>query len=143
MMNWIAILCILHCALCIVGCSVPKLETPQCTEARDAVKRFYSFHFGNDMRASQENLTAREAFLTEGLVNELRIGEQEVDYFTKTDAYPKAFRVGTCAPATDGEATLQVLLFWRDDNEYRSEQREVHVEAVKTGDKWLINKVTN
>ncbi|MEO6052146.1 MAG: hypothetical protein ABIP78_12560 [Pyrinomonadaceae bacterium] len=63
------------------------------------------------------------------------------DYFTATDNYPKAFRVGECKSDADDRAALQILLLWRDDT--KSEQKEVHVETIKVGDKWLINKVSN
>ena len=124
------------------SCSIPSLEKPQCTEARDAVKRFYSFHFGNDMRPSPENLKARAQFLTSELIKVLSASsETSRDYFTATENYPKAFRVGSCSSDSNDKVTLQVLLLWRDDT--KSEQKEVHVETVKTGDAWLINKVSN
>ena len=58
-------------ALVFSGCSVPNLEKAECTQSRDAVKRFYSFHFGNDMRPSPENLKVREQFLTSELIKTL------------------------------------------------------------------------
>ena len=129
-------------AFATAGCSVPNLEKPQCTEARNAVKRFYSLHVGGDMKPSPENLKAREAFLTGELFNKLRAANESAeDYFTATDEYPKAFRVGVCESVSDNTATLQVLLLWRDDT--ASEQKEVRVETVKGGDEWLINKVLN
>ena len=142
MHNFFLLLCIVHCALCISSCSLPNLEKPQCTEARGVVKQFYSFHFGNDMHPSPEHLKAREMFLTSDLVNSLKASsEEEVDYFTATDNYPKAFRIGSCSLESQDKAVLQVLFFWRDDT--KSEQKEVKVETVKTGDKWLINKIVN
>ena len=134
------LLCILNLAFCIGSCSVPNLEKPQCTEARNAVKRFYSFHLGNDMRPSSEYLTKREAFLTTELRGTVSTDGQ-MDYFTATDNYPKAFRVGECTSAADDRAVLQVLLFWRDDAS--SDQKEIKVEVAKTGDNWLVNKVHN
>ena len=142
MHNFFLLLCILHCALCISSCSLPSLEKPQCTAARDVVKRFYSFHFGNDMHPSADNFKAREQFLTSELISGLSAStETAKDYFTATEDYPKAFRVGSCTSESDDKAVLQVLLLWRNDA--RNEQREVHVETVKVGDKWLINKVSN
>ena len=134
--------CLLPTAYCQLACSLPNLEKPQCTAARDTVKRFYSFHFGNDMRPSPENLKARVQFLTNELSGSLSTSTETVkDYFTATDNYPKAFRVGSCTSESDDKAILQVLLLWRDD--VKSEQKEVHVETVKVADKWLINKVSN
>ncbi len=132
------------CSVAVVffapACSLPSLEKPQCAAARDTVKRFYSFHFGNDMHPSPENLKAREQFLTSELVSTLSAStETAKDYFTATETYPKAFRVGSCTSDSDDKATLQVLLLWRDDT--KNEQKEVHAKTVKIGDKWLINKV--
>ncbi len=125
-----------------LACSVPSLEKPQCVAARDTVKRFYSFHFGNDMHPSADNLKAREQFLTSELISSLSAStETAKDYFTATEDYPKAFRVGECISGSDDKVILQVLLLWRDDT--KSEQKEVHVETVKVSDKWLINKVLN
>ena len=123
------------------GCSLPNLEKPQCTAARDAVKRFYSYHFANDMKPSAENLKSKEQFLTSDLYRDLSVAkEPSIDYFTETDDYPRAFRIGTCNADADDRARLQVVLLWRDDT--RTEQKEVYVEAVKTGEKWLVNKVS-
>ena len=132
--------CLLLTVYCSLACSLPNLEKPQCTAARDAIKRFYSFHFGNDMHPSPENLKAREQFFTSGLIGKLSAStEPAKDYFTATEDYPKAFRIGECISGSDDNAVMQVLLLWRDDT--RNEQKEVHVETVKVGDKWLINNV--
>ncbi len=137
----LVLICLLF-ALYASSCSVPSLEEPQCSHARDAVKRFYGFHFGNDMHPSAENLKLRESYLTGELFKELSASNEEAkDYFTKSENYPKAFRVGTCTLESDDKATLQVLMLWR--NETKSAQEEVHVEAVKKNEKWLINKVSN
>ena len=142
MHNLRLLFCILSCALFISSCSIPSLEKPECTAGRDVVKRFYSFHFGHDMSPSPENLKAREPFLTDDLINLLSgFGDVKKDYFTATEDYPKAFRVGECTVDSTDRATLQVVLLWRDDN--RSEQKEVRVETVQTSGKWLIGKVSN
>ncbi len=142
MHNFFLLLSILQCAFCISACSIPSLENSQCSAARDAVKRFYSFHFGNDMRPTQQGLRARSSFLTSELNDALSASSETAsDYFTATDNYPKAFRVGLCNAEGENKATLQVVLLWRDDTS--SDQKEVAVETVKSGDKWLIDKVSN
>jgi hypothetical protein len=140
--NLLLLLCILHAAVCITACSVPNLEKPECTEAREAVKRFYSFHFGNDMRPTAENLKMRERFLTPELAASLdKTPTTAVDYFTATEQAPKTFKIGKCEARDSTHAEFQVQLYWRDDIE--TVQKEIHAEAVKTGDAWLINKVSN
>ena len=142
MQDLIFILCILHSVFCIAACSIPSLESQQCSQARDAVKEFYSFHFGNDMRPSSENLKLREKFLTPELFDRLlAVTSSKADYFTATDNFPKAFRVGSCIEASDNKADMQVLLFWKDD--VRSEQKEVRVETVKQNGQWLIDSITS
>jgi len=126
----------------IAACQLPVLESPDCSSARNSIREFYSFHFGNDMRPSIEGLDAQKRFLTPELFNSLVNSlDQRSDYFTSTvDDYPKAFRVGACKSSDAQNAVVEVLLFWKDDN--RSEQRSVNVEVVKMEDRWLISKVT-
>ena len=145
MQNWLLVLCIVHCALCIAACSMPNLEKPECSEAREAVRQFYSFHFGNDMRPTAESLKQRERFLTPeltaSLTKDLSSAAPAKDYFTASDQAPKTFKIGKCEAKDADHADLQVQLYWRDDIE--TVQKEVHVEAVRTGGSWLINKVSN
>lgn len=122
--------------------SVPNLEVPECAEARGVVKEFYSFHFGNEMRFSQENLQKREKFLTPELTKSLQNSPPDADVFTmKNTDFPKAFRVGKCEVIEPAKTNIEVLLFWKTDT--RTEQREINVEVVREGDKWLVNKILN
>lgn len=122
------------------GLSIPNLESAECSAARTKVKEFYSYHFGNDMKPSVENLERREKFLTADLTRQLKQQtEAEKDYFTQTDYYPRAFRVGACEVVSPEKTVFDVLLFWKDDT--RSEQREIKVETIKQNGVWLINKV--
>ncbi|CAN5882134.1 hypothetical protein BH24ACI1_BH24ACI1_15310 [soil metagenome] len=137
-----SIFCFLISVFCLLSCSIPNLEKPECTEARQTVREFYSFHFGSDMKLSKENVQKSEQFLTDELKQNLAAqAESSKDYFTATDYYPKAFRVGECSVASENKVVFQVVLFWKDDT--RSEQREIKVETVKRNDKWLIDKVEN
>lgn len=124
------------------ACSIPSLEDPQCTAARNSLREFYSFHFGNDMKMSPENLKLREKFLSPELYRTLSaLPAGDTDYFTQTADLPKTFRVGTCKLESPDKALLQVLLFWK--TETRSEQRSLNVEEVRENDSWLVNKVSN
>ena len=132
--------CLLLFALFLAACgSIPNLEKPECEQARNSVREFYSVHFGNDMKPSEDYLKRREKFLTTDLKNSIAQNlSDKRDYFTATDDYPKAFRVGTCEVVAPDKTLFGVLLFWKDDT--RNEQREIKVEAVKENDRWLINK---
>ncbi len=134
--------CLLLTACCSLACSLPSLESLQCSEARDAVKQFYSFHFGNDMAPTSENLKKRERFLTAEYYKTLvAAGNSKTDVFTASESPPKTFKIAKCEALQQDKAMLQVQIYWRDNEKVT--QKEVHVEAVKTGDAWLINKVSN
>ena len=138
--------CMLSFAVSIVlgvgGCSIPSLESPTCSQARDAVKSFYSFHFGNDMSPTAENLKQREKFLTPEFFRSVSAtGDGKTDIFTASADYPRTFKVGKCEERGPDKAELQVQVYWRSDEQ--TVQREVKVEAVRNGDTWLINNVSN
>jgi len=135
--------CLLPAAYGQLGCSIPSLESPDCAAARDGVKEFYSFHFGNDMSASTETLKARQRFLTPELFSSLSSqGETNIDPFTKSDAPPKTFKIAKCTQQGSDKADVVVQIYWRYETG-KVDQRELHVETVKAGDAWLINKVSN
>ena len=138
------LLLIAHCLL--FACSVPNLEAADCTAARDVVREFYSFHFGNDMRPTVDNIKLRERFITESLASKLALdlqsGSKTMDYFTQSENFPKAFRAGECSVIQNGTSVrFRVLTFWKDD--VRSEQRPIFVTAKKEKDGWRIDDVSS
>ena len=137
--NWLIAFCILYFAF-LIGCNIPSLEKPECTGSRQTLKEFYSYHFASDMKPSKENLQRDGKFLTDELKQNLTAQTvNNTDYFTQTEDYPKAFRVGGCKVVSPQETVFEVLLFWKDDN--GSRQKSLNVETVKQNDQWLINKV--
>lgn len=122
-------------------CTVPNLESPACTESKNAIREFYSYHFGNEMKFSADGLTMREKFLTPEFAKTIEGSPEGTDPFTTaSDDIPKAFRVGECRELSPERTESNVLLFWRSDD--RTEQREIKVEAVDKNDRWLLNKVS-
>ena len=143
MQNSLFILCIVHCALCTSACSIPNLEGAECSQAREAVKHFYSFHFGNDMTVTTDNLKARQRFLTPEFFGTLSSQSgTNVDPFTKADTPPKTFKIAKCTQVGSDKADVAVQIYWRYETG-KVDQRELHVETIKSGDAWLINKVSN
>ena len=132
--------CLLLAAFCSLSCSLPVLESPECTDSREAVRKFYSFHYANDIAPTAENLKAREKYLTPQLYQTLLDESLRKDYFTLSETPPKAFRVAGCTTIDPEKTELGVHLFWKDDT--KTTQNEIEVEAVKQGDGWLVNKVT-
>lgn len=128
-------------ALGIAGCSVPSLESPACTESKNAVRDFYSFHFANEMKFSVDGIKRREKFLTPEFAAAVGGSADGSDPFTTgSDDIPNAFRVGECREISPERTESNVLLFWRTDE--RTEQREIKVEAFDKNDTWLVNKVS-
>ena len=137
--NLLLIFSIFHFAL-FIGCGIPNLEPRECAESSGVVKEFYSYHLGNEMKFSRENLKLREKFLTPDFFKSLQNLQTENDVFTTNSMdFPKAFRVGKCEVVSPEKTNFEIILFWRDDT--RSEQKTIKTEAVKQGDKWLINRV--
>lgn len=123
------------------ACSVPSLESPACTESKNAVREFYSYHFGNEPKFSAEGLKLREKYLSSDFAAAVAGSKDGTDPFTTgTDDIPKAFRVGECREISPEKTESNVLIFWRTDE--RTEQREIRVEAIDKNDIWLVNKVS-
>ena len=124
-----------------LACSIPNLESPSCIDSRNALREFYSYHFGNSMTFSKDDLKAREKFLTPEFEARLQGTPEGTDPFTTgTTDIPKAFRAGECREVSPERTAFEVLVFWKDDA--RSEERKINVEMAKRGDHWLVDNVT-
>lgn len=125
----------------VTACSIPKLESPACTESKNAVREFYSYHFGNEMKFTSEGLQHRAKFLSPEFAASVAGSKEGTDPFTTgTDDIPRAFRVGECREVSPERTESNVLLLWRDDS--RTEQRQIKVESVDKNDTWLVNKIS-
>ena len=134
------IVCSLLTAYGSLACSIPNLESPSCIDSRNALREFYSYHFGNSMTFSREDLKAREKFLTPEFTARLQTSQEGTDPFTTgTSDIPKAFRAGECREISPERTAFEVLIFWKDDT--RSEERRINVEMAKRGDHWLVDNV--
>lgn len=134
---------IIFTALLTAGCSsisVPSLEDPSCTKARETARSFYSLHFGGDLKPTAESLKARATGLTEEFGARLQAeNPQKVDPFTLTEDYPRAFKLGGCEAKTDGSVVLEVQLFWRDEKV--TKQESVNATMIERNGRWLIEGV--
>jgi hypothetical protein len=128
-------------AVCSFGCgSIPKLEDPACEASRGVVKQLYSIHFGNDMALSAESLAPKKKFLTDSLFSTLAQATPGSDPLTTGDTdFAKAFRVGGCRVVNPDTTDVEVILFWKTDT--RTEQRELHVDVIRTNGEWFVNGI--
>lgn len=143
MHNLFLTFCILYCAFVITGCNVPSLESTECAEARTVIKQFYSFHFGNDMAPSLENLKLRERYLTGEYFSQLVTLQNagidlDRDPFTpwSEKGAPKTFKIGQCNVHSEKEVYFQVQFYWRDD--YSTDQKEWYADMEKANGVWLL-----
>ncbi|HVF29319.1 MAG TPA: hypothetical protein VNA22_00040 [Pyrinomonadaceae bacterium] len=131
---------VLSISLLVAACSIPNLEEPDCDQARDIVREFYSRHFGEEAAVTQDNFGWRSGYLTPRLNDDLQTAQWAADPFTQTEDRPKAFRAGECRVVEPGRRVqFQLLLFWKTDS--TSEQQAIAVEAEKLNGKWLIDHV--
>lgn len=123
-----------------VSCRVDTFDTSPCGNASDAIRSFYSFHLGNDMTPSPENLEKRKKYLTDELFKQLSASDSKADYFTASEVFPRTFKIGDCSMKSPDEATVQVQIYWKDD--YNTVQKDVLVDTVKRAGEWLVSSVT-
>ena len=128
--------CLSLIAYCFIGCSIPKLETPQCSEAGDQVKEFYSWYLGTDaeMRGRQRDVYDR--FISPKFQTDVADG---TDPFFRSTTPPTTFKIGKCESINDTQGKIQVQLYWRFEN--KTDQKEVYADVAKSGDRWLIERV--
>ena len=134
---WLVLILILG----TTGCSILNLESPACTESKNALREFYSYHFGNEMKFSAAGLKQREKYLSPEFAKTVASAQEGTDPFTTgSDGIPKTFRVGDCRELSPEHTKVSVLIFWRSDD--RTEQREIWVEARDRNDTWLVNNIS-
>ncbi|MFL6374414.1 MAG: hypothetical protein ACJ73D_07105 [Pyrinomonadaceae bacterium] len=135
----------LACSL-LGGCSIPSLESGQCTDARNTLREFYSRYFGTDasVRRNEPQVIGKYLSPAFNLTEREEGYAPAVDPFTLSTEFPKTFKVGTCQADTINHAIIQVQLYWQEEHGSTKEttQREVSVDVIKSEDgRWLIDNV--
>ncbi len=131
-------ICLAAGAFTAPSCSLPNLEKPECVQARDNVKQFYSWMIGTDPLERQAHSEIFRKFISPSFAADP--GDVEIDPYTLSAVAPKTFRLGKCEVLDPDKIRLQVQLLWRE--EPNSRQQDVNVEAVRSDDRWLITKIT-
>jgi hypothetical protein len=129
--------CLLLIAVCSWGCSIPNMQSQQCSEASDNVKEFYSWYLGTD--AEQRRPEVFKKYVAAGFPTDIP-GNDESDPFYLSAKAPTTFKVGKCQIVDDSHSDVQVQLYWRYSDR-NTDQREVYADTVKTGDVWQIVKI--
>jgi hypothetical protein len=138
-------LCIVHCALCIaialsiVSCSVPKIESADCSAAREVTKRYYSLAIGGDLAHQPDAMAQIRAMLTPRFTaSGVKAGDGR-DPYNFSIRPPSSSRVDECSDLGAGKAATDVTVIWRlnDQNYLRKDK----VTLIKYGDQWLIERI--
>ncbi len=122
------------------ACQQPVLESANCLQARDNVKRLYSIHIDGGPRPSGKKLEKLRDLVSQALYTELSAKrEGKMDYLTQTTDFPKATRVGVCRDTPAGPE-FDVLLIWRrSESNY---EETIRVGAIKEK-AWVVNTVAS
>lgn len=127
---------LLFATFLISSCSIPNLEGQQCTEARDAVREFYSWYMGTDAAVREKQRDVYNRYIASDFHS---TAVTDNDPFYLSDTTPTTFKIGKCEQKDDSHITIQIQLYWRQDR--KTDQKEVYANVTKSGDKWLIDKV--
>lgn len=122
-----------------LSCSLPSLESANCSNARESVRRFYSFHLGNDTAFTPETLEKRRGFLTSSFFVSLSMSQLSGDPFTRSETPPKTFKIADCKENQNGTAEIRVQVYWKDD--LSTVQSEFFVAAKSIDGNWLIDRI--
>jgi hypothetical protein len=129
------------CLLLMIGgqlaCSIPNPESQQCSEARDSAKEFYSWYLGTDAEQRTKQPDVFRKFISPN--SSLNTSAGEIDPFFNSETAPTTFKIGKCEMVDSTHTNIQIQLYWREGA--KTEQKEVYAGTVKSGDRWLIEKV--
>ena len=120
------------------ACSIPNLESQQCSEARDSVKEFYSWYLGTDPEQRNKQPEVFKKYLSASLLTN---ASGETDPFFNSATPPTTFKIGKCEMVDTTHTNIQVQLYWREGP--KTDQKEVYADTVKNGDRWQIEKIEN
>jgi hypothetical protein len=130
--------CLLLTAYCQLSCSIPNMESQQCSEARDSVKEFYSWYLGTDAEQRKKQPEIYKKYIAER--SQLNASGAGIDPFFNSETAPTTFKIGQCEAVDDSHTNIQVQLYWRY-SEQKVDQKELYVDTIKNGDRWQIEKI--
>jgi len=134
-----ALLCLLTLVFWISACSIPNLESAECTEARETARGFYSWYFGTSAEDREKQKHVRTRYVST-LFQPNRTGpaDWEKDPFTLTRNFPSTFRIGKCELESEKRAEFEVQLLWRPGelSEDGDATRTVRLTLIKEEDGW-------
>lgn len=131
-------LCIVSCTLSVVACSIPAIESPDCTAARDVAKRYYSLAIGGDVANQPDamrefkNLLAPDFSVTG---TDMSDGRDPYNFSLIT---PSSSRFDECVEQ-NSKPTINVTVIWRQNEQ--NYLRKDKVTLTKSGNTFLVEHI--
>lgn len=138
-MDRFALICLLPFAFCLVSCSLPTLESPECSAAREAAREYYSLAIGGEPNSHSEVPARLNALRTPGFSTGETATRDGRDPYYFSLLQPTSYRVGTCSTRPDGRVNVAVTVIWRVEHD--NSEREDSVTLSKVNDAWLIDRI--
>src|SRR5438067_2088580 len=102
--------CILNFAFCVLhftSCSIPSLEAPECSAAKDVVKQYYSLAIGGDPMSHPEVLAKLKQMRSPGFSVEPTT-DGDPYYFSSMP--PTSTHTGQCSLLPDGRVKAEATV---------------------------------
>lgn len=125
-------------AICSWSCSIPNMQSQQCSEASDSVKEFYSWYLGTDPAQRAKEPEVLKKYISPDFSVDLTDQGVSEPYFLSA-VLPTTFKVGKCEMVDPTHSNVQVQAYLRQDE--RTDQWEVYADTVKNGDHWQIERI--
>ena len=135
----LAALCIVHCAFFIGGCSIPAIESADCSAAREVTKRYYSLAIGGDLAHQPDAMRDLKELLAPDFSATGTNSGGGRDAYNFSLTTPSSSRVDECADLGNGKVTNNVTVIWRINEQ--NYLRHDKVTLVRSGDKWLVEHI--
>jgi len=136
-MKWPAVAWVVPVVFAVSSCSVPNLESPECSAARDVVRQYYSLAIGADPMSNPTALSKLKALRSTNFTVSPVRGDADQYHFTSQQ--PISYRVGECSDQTDRSVKTKVKVIWRINDQ--NSDRDDTVTLAKVDSAWLIDRV--
>jgi hypothetical protein len=136
-MKALVLFCLFPLSLCLGACSIPKLESPDCSAARDVAREYYSLAIGGEPSSHPEVFEKLERMRTSTFSPGESVDASDQFYFSRIR--PTSYRAGECSLSPDGRVMVETVVIWRQEG--KNSERKDSVNLVKSGDSWLIERI--
>lgn len=128
-------------AFCLsTACSIPNLESPECSAARDVARQYYSLAIGGEPASRPEvfeKLRSLRAPNFNAIPATVPNDGRDPFYFSRLQ--PTAYRMGECTKLSEDRVTLKATVIWRLEG--KNSERTDQVTLTNSNGSWLIDRI--